>query len=40
MNTLAPNVKNISNSTGYITLIESNMFDKEGVAGQKLIKWE
>ena len=40
INTLAPNVKHISNPTGFTTLIESNMFDKKGVVGQKLIQWE
>ena len=39
MNTLAPNIKNISNPSGFTTLIESNMFDKENTVGQRLISW-
>ena len=33
MNTLAPNVKNISDPAGMTTIIESHMFDKEGTTG-------
>ena len=39
MNTLAPNIKHISNPSGFTTLIESNMFDKENTVGQRLISW-
>ena len=39
MNTLAPNVRHISNPVGYTTLIESNMFTNDNTMGKRLIEW-
>ena len=39
MNTLAPNIKHISNPSGFTTLIKSNKLDKESAKGQRLISW-
>ena len=40
MNTLTPNVKQVSNTLGYTTLIESNMLTNSISATNRLIKWE
>ena len=40
MNMLTPNVKNITTTIGYTTLIESNMLNKFFSATIRLNKWE
>ena len=40
MNTLTPNIKNVTNTLGYTTLTESNMLSKSFLATNRLIKWE
>ena len=40
MNTLTHNVKNITNTLGYTTFMDSNMLNKSFSAANRLIKWE